>query len=652
ILNKNSNNSVVVMAEPHVRPAPAAFRAEVWKHFGFQCKEGTTDIDRSHAVCKLCQGKVKYSGNTTNLRAHLARHHSDTQLNEQQAKRVDSSQLTLAQVQTHKLPTTSTRATKITQSVVYFICKDMRPLSVVENEGFRYMVQTMEPRYTIPSRQHITDIAVPNLYKEVKTNVLECLALAEKVALTCDAWTSRATESYVTLTVHHITDEWKLESCVLQTRAMYDSHTGENIAALLKEAVAEWRLNIKDPVLVTDNAANMHVAAELAGMSHIRCFAHSLNLASQKALKVPSVDRLLGRVRRVTAFFRRSTIASQQLKQNQLLLKLPKHRLITDVVTRWNSSYDMVDRFLEQQPAICAALLSTEVLLKALKPMKDATLVMSEESMPTVSIIAPLYAKLVTGTEEHLDDTQTVKSIKAAIAKDLGKRYAGDEQDILRMASALDPRFKDLPFLSEAEQQGEVESPMEETGWSEEVDQPNYEDGPVSTQSPSKRPRSSCALADLLGPTFASTKNNATPKSAHYTATAEVKRFREEPPLPLPENPLSWWKFHEHEYPHLSKVAKRFLCIPGTSVSSERVFSSAGDIVNAQRSVLKPEHVDQLIAPQIAPNVLCISLDVTVRGYVFSLIDNLHLFLNVSFRNRVRVFTTQNVLVCWMYPVF
>ena len=71
--------------------------------------------------------------------------------------------------------------------------------------------------------------------------------------------------------------------------------------------------------------------------------------------------------------------------------------------------------------------------------------------MPTVSIIAPLYAKLVMGTEEHLDDTQTVKSIKAAIAKDLGERYADDEQDTLRMASALDPQFKDRPFLSEAE---------------------------------------------------------------------------------------------------------------------------------------------------------------------------------------------------------
>lgn len=80
-------------------------------------------------------------------------------------------------------------------------------------------------------------------------------------------------------------------------------------------------------------------------------------------------------------------------KTQQDLLQLPKHRLITDVVTKWNSSHDI--RFLEQL-AIYAALLSTEVrksekdvftpnetditcaeeVLKALKPMKNATLVM------------------------------------------------------------------------------------------------------------------------------------------------------------------------------------------------------------------------------------------------------------------------------------
>lgn len=123
-----------------------------------------------------------------------------------------------------------------------------------------------------------------------------------------------------------------------------DRHTGENFAGLLKEAVTERRLEAKDAVTVTDNASNMNVAAGLANITHIPCFAHSLNLASLRALKLPTVVRLLSRMRHVTAFFRRSTIASHQLKHKQDLLQLPKHKLITGIVTRWNSSYDMIKR--------------------------------------------------------------------------------------------------------------------------------------------------------------------------------------------------------------------------------------------------------------------------------------------------------------------
>ena len=48
-------------------------------------------------------------------------------------------------------------------------------------------------------------------------------------------------------------------------------------------------------------------------------------------------------------------------------------------------------------------------------------------------------------------------------------------------------------------------------------------------------------------------------------------------------------------YPMIANVAKRYLCIPGSSVSAERVFSTARDIVTAQRSTLKSEHIDQLV---------------------------------------------------------
>ena len=47
---------------------------------------------------------------------------------------------------------------------------------------------------------------------------------------------------------------------LFQTRAMPESHTGVNIAAVLTESTEEWCLQ-PHPPLVSDNASNMIVAA-------------------------------------------------------------------------------------------------------------------------------------------------------------------------------------------------------------------------------------------------------------------------------------------------------------------------------------------------------------------------------------------------------
>lgn len=156
----------------------------------------------------------------------------------------------------------------------------------------------------------------------------------------------------------------------------------------------------------------------------------------------------------------------------QKCLGLKNHKLITDVATRWNSAYDMLERFLEQQPAICAALLSPEVrkaqsdlctlnetdlsnaedAVSTLKQMKDATTLMSEESNPTVSLIAPIIAQLLQNMTDTTGDSPIIHEIKNAIKTDLLKRYNSEaEKKILHTASALDPRFKGLPFLTEGE---------------------------------------------------------------------------------------------------------------------------------------------------------------------------------------------------------
>jgi hypothetical protein len=55
-----------------------------------------------------------------------------------------------------------------------------------------------------------------------------------------------------------------------------------------------------------------------------------------------------------------------------------------------------------------------------------------------------------------------------------------------------------------------------------------------------------------------------------------------------------WWKQKEQEYPLLAHAARHILCIPATSVASERVFSHAGRVVNHLRASLSPAKAARL----------------------------------------------------------
>ncbi|XP_045202544.1 uncharacterized protein LOC123556020 [Mercenaria mercenaria] len=258
-----------------------------------------------------------------------------------------------------------------------------------------------------------------------------------------------------------------------QTRCLPESHTVTNIAKVLREAVDEWSL-YPNPPLVSDNASNMFVAAkQFETELHLGSFAHTLNLACGKALKLPTASRLLARMRRVVSYFHRITTAATILKDKQTLLQLPDNKLTIDVSTRWNSALDMISRFLEQQPAIYAALTSRELrgkekdvttlseseitaaeeLVVVLSPLKTATTALCKESVPTVSLIIPLQYQLVTNILQEKDnDTELIKAVKKAIVEDLSARYQNqDTRKELVLSLLLDPRFKLAPFLTEQE---------------------------------------------------------------------------------------------------------------------------------------------------------------------------------------------------------
>ena len=101
------------------------------------------------------------------------------------------------------------------------------------------------------------------------------------------------------------------------------------------------------------------------------------------------------------------------------------------------------------------------------------------------------------------------------------------------------------------------------------------------------------ALESLFGDVFVTHVEPA--KSIDKRVESEISDYKSEPTVPLKADPLQWWKERSGQYPIISKLAGKLLVIPATSVASERVFSTAGDIVTAQRGALSSDNVDLLI---------------------------------------------------------
>ena len=83
--------------------------------------------------------------------------------------------------------------------------------------------------------------------------------------------------------------------------------------------------------------------------------------------------------------------------------------------------------------------------------------------------------------------------------------------------------------------------------------------------------------------------------SASAQAEQDGSMFFGEKAAPSSTDPLNWWHTHGSRFALLSQVARQLLCVPATSVPSERVFSAAGHIVSKLRAALSADNIDALI---------------------------------------------------------
>ena len=78
----------------------------------------------------------------------------------------------------------------------------------------------------------------------------------------------------------------------------------------------------------------------------------------------------------------------------------------------------------------------------------------------------------------------------------------------------------------------------------------------------------------------------------------EFDKYKAKPLVQPKADPLAFWLNEERDLPKLSKLARRYLSPPVSSIPSVRLFSKAGSLYEAKRNRLAPDKAEMMLVPR------------------------------------------------------
>jgi len=178
------------------------------------------------------------------------------------------------------------------------------------------------------------------------------------------------------------------------------------------------------------------------------------------------------------------------------------------------------------------------------------------------------------------DDPAYMVKFKETFTADLEQRKDKTNMTWLRVATALDPRFKDLKSLRKpdrAEVWRSISALLRE-------EKPAQQEQPATSEPPKRKKR----LSLMLAPQSSSDEEEDCIEKC-------VERYRAEPTIDTEDCPQQWWSDHEGAHSMMACLARKYLATPATSVPCERLFSLSGHIVSKKRASLSSENVNRLV---------------------------------------------------------
>ena len=210
----------------------------------------------------------------------------------------------------------------------------------------------------------------------------------------------------------------------------------------------------------------------------------------------------------------------------------------------------------------------------------------------TSSVVIPTLKSIEHHLKPNMNDPRYIADIKRIMLSDLLERMKKNINfPFMIKASALDPRFKKLKFIPSAQREAvfnslKLEADLafygKDVGSSQDSSKNEEDDN-----KPAKKQRVEVNY-DI------SDSDEEEEDTSQSNVTKEIERYKKEEQNPEAD-PLAWWREREKSYPILSRLAKRILCVPATSVEAERRFSDLGLLLTKRRLCLTGPHVDMML---------------------------------------------------------
>ncbi|XP_048229561.1 zinc finger BED domain-containing protein RICESLEEPER 2-like [Ricinus communis] len=370
---------------------------------------------------------------------------------------------------------------------------------------------------------------------------------------------------------------------------------------------------------------------------HMRYFAHILQLIVKDGLQISQVS--IKKIRDVVKYIRSSPQRMDLFKKACELANLKnKSSLQLDCLTRWNSTYLMLDCALGYQKAfdmledIDSKFLAdsgddlpsevdwtkAKVLIKFLKKFYDATCKLSGTLYSTSNLYFPEVIKIL----KELDTSKIIKDseLSQMTIEMRGKfdQYWGslDKMNVmLFVAVVLDPRCK-LKYLKAkytiyyGEDEAKNLEKMVKTALELMVDEYKIIEDQLHM---GEVVGSSEKSAYDSGPSEMETEEEIDEffleeeAQQNLSKISELDRYFEEftEKFTIDFDILAWWKVNSVRYPILSKVARDVLAIQASTVASESAFSTGGRTLDQYRSSLLPTTAEKLFKILRLVNHLC-----------------------------------------------